>query len=151
MEAVKITIISKVGIDEKCEPLEQISYGQIALRAGKYYVIFDESKLSGMEGTKTTLKWDEDSLTVIRHGTFQHRQEYRVGCVCESIYKTPYMEIPIQATTREIAIDGQNSTWQLHVEYDLVVGGEDNGIVILDILIEEDSSREYQDSAGQLH
>jgi uncharacterized beta-barrel protein YwiB (DUF1934 family) len=61
------------------------------------------------------------------------------------------MEIPVQATTREVAIDGQNLTWQLHVEYDLVVGGEDNGIVNLDILIEEDSSREYQDSAGQLH
>ena len=39
-------------------------------RGGKYYIAYEESELTGLEGTKTTVKLDGKSVALIRTGTF---------------------------------------------------------------------------------
>ena len=75
MQPVKITVKSVSGLPGSRDNLETVSYGQLAERGGKYYVLYEETKATGMEGTKTTIKWDEESVVVIRNGTYSHRQE----------------------------------------------------------------------------
>lgn len=60
MDAVKIRIysLSKDASGEG-QSTEQNYTGTMAERAGKYYVMYNEDAQSGLEGTKTTLKWDQ--------------------------------------------------------------------------------------------
>lgn len=143
MKPVKITIKSSSGELNKRDTLTVVVYGQMAERSGKNYVLYDETALTGMEGTKTTIKWDEKSLLVLRTGTYDNRQEYRQGCSYESIYTTPYLVVPIKTTTKKLIAKKANGVWRLHVEYDMEIAQEANGSVILDINIEEDVSSEH--------
>ncbi|MEA5091681.1 hypothetical protein SDC9_40079 [bioreactor metagenome] len=143
MKPVKITINSFSGQLTNPDKITVVAYGKMAKRVDKYYAVYEETSLTGMEGTKTTIKWDEHSVTILRTGTYNNRQEYIVGYPCESVYTTPYLTIPIKSTTNVVEIKKNRKMWNLHVEYELEVGQEANGSVILDIEIEEDVSSEH--------
>jgi uncharacterized beta-barrel protein YwiB (DUF1934 family) len=143
MKPVKITINSFSGQPTSRDKITVVAYGKMAQRAGKYYAVYEETSLTGMEGTKTTIKWDKDSVTILRTGTYNNRQEYRIGCPCESVYTTPYLTIPIKSTAKIVDVKKRNENWSLYVEYEIEVGHETNGSVTLDIIIEEDVSSEH--------
>ena len=67
--------------------------------------------MTGMEGTRTTLKWTEDSLTVIRHGRYEHRQQYERGRNSSFQYRTPYFTVPMMVCTRELTISRKGHAW----------------------------------------
>ena len=50
------------------DQMEFVTEGQLYQRNGAIYMIYDESELSGMEGCKTTLKLDGDTLRMKRIG-----------------------------------------------------------------------------------
>jgi Uncharacterized protein conserved in bacteria len=143
MKPIKITIHSFSGQLTNPDKITIVAYGKMAKRFDKYYAVYEETSLTGMEGTKTTIKWDENSVTILRTGTYNNRQEYIVGYPCESVYATPYLTIPIKSTTTVVEVKKHQEIWNLHVEYELEVGQETNGRIILDIVIEEDASSEY--------
>ena len=143
MKFVKITIKSFSVDNDKSDRLTVVAYGQMALRDGKNYVLYEETSLTGMEGTRTTIKWDEHSVLVLRKGTYSSRQEYRSGCSCEGVYTTPYLAVTIKSTTKVVKVEKSNKIWYLHIEYDMEIAQVANGNVILDIEIEEDVSSEY--------
>ena len=143
MKPIKITINSFSGQLTNPDKITVVAYGKMAKRFDKYYAVYEETSLTGMEGTKTTIKWDENSVTIVRTGTYNNRQEYIVGYPCESVYATPYLTIPIKSTTTVVEVKKHQEIWNLHVEYELEVGQENNGSIILDIVIEEDASSEH--------
>lgn len=143
MKPIKITIHSFSGQLTNPDKITVVAYGKMAKRFDKYYAVYEETSLTGMEGTKTTIKWDENSVTILRTGTYNNRQEYIVGYPCESVYATPYLTIPIKSTTTVVEVKKHQEIWNLHVEYELEVGQETNGSIILDIVIEEDASSEH--------
>ena len=56
------------GCDEERVNLETAA--TLYERGGKYYIAYEESELTGLEGTKTTVKLDGKTVTLIRTGTF---------------------------------------------------------------------------------
>lgn len=137
MTAVKITIGSTMSGPTDGH-YEFVSYGELQEKNGICYVRYEESKATGMEGTKTTMKWNEETLTIIRHGTYEHRQEHREGLLSQSVYTTPYFSMPLVTETKVYSAKKMAHGWQLNVEYDLTLGENDQGKVILDIRIEEE-------------
>ena len=68
---VWLTIRSRqhfAGCDEERVNLETAA--TLYERGGKYYIAYEESELTGLEGTKTTVKLDGKTVTLIRTGTF---------------------------------------------------------------------------------
>jgi uncharacterized beta-barrel protein YwiB (DUF1934 family) len=143
MKPVKITINSFSGQPKNRDKITVVAYGKMTQRVGKHYAVYDETSLTGMEGTKTTIKWDEHSVTILRTGTYNNRQEYRIGYPCESVYTTPYLTVPIKSTAKTVDVKKSQEIWSLHVEYEIEVGQETNGSITLDIAIEEDVSSEH--------
>ncbi len=137
MDAVKITIDSTMlGASE--ERYQFIAYGRMQEKMGTFYVRYDETEATGMLGTKTTLKWDQKALTVIRHGSYDHCQEHSKGKVSRSIYKTPYFTLPLETTTTHFLVKQERGAWFLEVEYEVTLDGAAQGKVKLLISIEED-------------
>lgn len=138
MQRVKITIDSHAKGLNAADRLRTSFLGQMAERGGKYYVVYDETTVTGLEGTKTTIKWDKTSIVIMRSGKLEHRQAFAPGLIDNSLYKTPYMVIPVVARTKSMDVAFENGIWKLHIEYSTEIGGETPNDICLEIAIEEE-------------
>ena len=148
MTPVKITIHSETLGEGAAQPMTLVAFGQLTEKGGTTYVRYAESQVTGMEGTRTTLKWTEDSLTVIRHGRYEHRQQYERGRNSSFQYRTPYFTVPMMVYTRELTISRKGHAWQVQVYYDLEMDSQPNGSVRLRLEIEEEEKRGHEESTG---
>ena len=151
MKPVKIKVSSsnKSRWQDQAEKLEVVSFGRLAEKNGKYYVLYDETEASGLAGTKTTIKWEKQRVVVIRTGKVEHRQEFAPGFSSHSLYQTPYLTIPMETVTSSVHIGGSGSSWKIDLEYDLFYDAQDGNHINLSIEIEEDKQGEYQGYTGQ--
>ena len=118
MKPVKVRIISRNKGDAS-QTIEHNYRGQFAEKQGKNYLIYEEDAQSGLEGTKTTVKWEQDHVLILRNGSVQHRQEFAKGLVDHSLYLTPYLKIPLITETNYVYTYLRNGVWHLEIEYTL--------------------------------
>lgn len=134
MKNVKITVQSKTT----GECLKTVASGKFAERLGRYYAIYEETEKTGLKGTKTTIKWNHENVIILRHGALTYRQELVVGKTDYSVYKTPYMDIPIETTTKSLLISFKDGKHRIQSEYMMKIGSEEIKKMKLDIIVEED-------------
>ena len=140
MKPVKIRIISSVKDENgRQQPSEQICFGRMAEKNGTNYVFYEESEVTGLEGTKTTIKWNDDRIIILRSGTLDHRQEFCQGLVDKSLYQTPYLKIPLETATKYLYTGFRKGIWNLEIEYSLSHSGQPYGDMKILIEIEEDT------------
>ena len=140
MKPVKIRIISSVKDENgKQQPSEQICFGRMAEKNGTNYVLYEESEVTGLEGTKTTIKWNDERIIILRSGTLDHRQEFCQGLVDKSLYQTPYLKIPLETATKYLYTGFRKGIWNLEIEYSLSHSGQPYGDMKILIEIEEDT------------
>ena len=140
MKPVKIRIVSTVKDEKgKQQPSEQICFGSMAEKNGTNYVFYEESEVNGLEGTKTTIKWNDERIIILRSGALDHRQEFCQGLVDKSLYQTPYMKIPLETATKYLYTGFCKGIWSLEIEYSLSHGGQPYGDMKILIEIEEDT------------
>ena len=140
MKPVKIRIISSVKDENgRQQPSEQICFGRMAEKNGTNYVFYEESEVTGLEGTKTTIKWNDDRIIILRSGTLDHRQEFCQGLVDKSLYQTPYLKIPLETATKYLYTGFRKGVWNLEIEYSLSHSGQPYGDMKILIEIEEDT------------
>ena len=77
------------------DKIELLTKGRFAEKDGKYYIIYEESEVTGFEGTTTTIKVSEDKLTLTSRGRFNSRMEFIRGEKRLCNYPTPYGAIPV--------------------------------------------------------
>ncbi|MDF2592714.1 MAG: hypothetical protein K0S75_2180, partial [Clostridia bacterium] len=100
--------------------------GTYAVKNDSLYITYKESEISGMEGTTTTLKITDHSLSIIRFGTYNSKLDFKHNEETITNYQTPYGNIPIIINTRLLEIDmkqGEKST--IHLKYTLNTEGEE--------------------------
>ena len=140
MKPVKIRIVSAVQDENgKQQPSEQICFGRMAEKNGTNYVFYEESEVTGLEGTKTTIKWNDERIIILRSGTLDHRQEFCQGLVDKSLYQTPYLKIPLETATKYLYTGFRKGVWNLEIEYSLSHSGQPYGDMKILIEIEEDT------------
>ena len=128
MQPVKIHIYSQSHSSAGTENIETTAYGRLAEKNNKYYVFYDESEAAGLAGTKTTIKW-----------------------VSESMYRTPYLALPMRLTTEYLYVYCRDKVWHIDLEYVLELEGQTRSRFKLKMEIEEDVKREYEGSTGCCH
>ena len=140
MKPVKIRIVSSVKDENgRQQPSEQICFGRMAEKNGTNYVFYEESEVTGLEGTKTTIKWNDERIIILRSGTLDHRQEFCQGLVDKSLYQTPYLKIPLETETKYLYTGFRKGVWNLEIEYSLSHSGQPYGDMKILIEIEEDT------------
>jgi uncharacterized beta-barrel protein YwiB (DUF1934 family) len=91
---LKKAIISVKGTQKneqnESDTIELITEGNFYIKGNTFYVVYEESELSGMDGTTTTLKITEDKVTLLRFGTNKSKMVFEKNKRYESDYDTPY-------------------------------------------------------------
>ncbi len=136
MQKAKIHVTSKINDKDGISTLEQWATGDLGEKDGIRYCFYEETA-EGMEGTRTTLKWGKDFLIINRSGTIENRQEFREGLRCRSVYKTPYLQMPLVSTTKKLQIETKSKKHRLDVVYDLQYGEDPYGRMEIVMELEE--------------
>ena len=124
MDRVRVTVRG-TQVDETGEEnvIETTAAGRHYLRGGKHYVLYEDG--DGSQGkVSTVLKFDEDKLILLRHGTIEHRQEFTPQADSRSFYRTPLGELELEVHTHKLEMDFGTTAGTVDVLYDLAVNGQ---------------------------
>ncbi|MBR1589776.1 MAG: DUF1934 domain-containing protein [Acidaminococcaceae bacterium] len=138
MQQAKITVEGISRSREGTSRLEVTSFGTYTEKNGSHYVRYEETEASGMAGTTTVIKWNASRVSLIRHGAYEMHQEFAEGSRYACDYRTPYLSIPLETTTKRVRVRKVGCGWELHMEYDLAYAAADmnriTAVIRIDLL-----------------
>ncbi len=106
--------------------IELSTMGSIYEKNNNIYVVYEETEISGMEGTTTTLKIEgKDKLSMKRYGSTTSQMVFEVGKRHTSDYRTIYGDFKMEVVTSQldIEVDTQSLKGKLHINYKLSISG----------------------------
>jgi len=133
---LKITGNQYSGKDS--DRIEFITNGTLSTDGKITYISYDETELSGMQGYKTNLTIEPESITMSRssEGADDTIMCFKKGRRYHGIYSTPYGNIGMELLTNEVTgymPDGEVS--KLSIDYDISLKGISESRNTLDIEI----------------
>ena len=129
----KSVIISIRGIqslnDDPPEVVELVTEGRLMDCGDAGYTLsYQESEITGLEGTLTTFQVEPDCITLMRMGEFNSQMVFQPGRRHFSMYNTPYGALSIGINTKKMRADLDESGGQIELNYaieiDHAVAGE---------------------------
>lgn len=109
---------------DKEEPIEVVTPGSFYKKGDFYYAMYEETEISGMEGTTTTLKIGEDKFSLIRRGNITSKMEFEMDKKNISMYNTPYGTLQLSIDTKELDIEMGEEGGKISIDYDMTVEGQ---------------------------
>lgn len=121
-EAV-ISIISNSSIESE-EMIEVISPGYFEQVEDGYKATYEETEISGMKGTTTTLTIKDKEVVLEREGTTSTKMVFneKEDSVC--LYNTPYGMLEIEINTKNLELNINDDGGDLNIEYEMTVFGQ---------------------------
>ena len=122
----KKSIISVKSISEldKKDVIEVITPGDFIIEEGMFKAIYEETELSGMKGTLTTINIFEDNFILERTGTTNTKMEYELDKTAVSLYNTPYGVMDLQIHTEELEINVDENGGNIRAKYAMGFSGQ---------------------------
>jgi uncharacterized beta-barrel protein YwiB (DUF1934 family) len=99
------------------DTIELITEGEFLKKGEYYYIKYEESELSGLDKTTTTLKVGEDSVVLMRFGDNQSKMIFEKDIRHESSYMTPYGNIMLGVKSDEINVCFTENGGELKLKY----------------------------------
>ena len=82
--------------------IELVTEGRLTREGNSYTLSYQESELTGLEGTLTTIQVDGEQITLMRMGEFTSQMVFQEGRRHLSMYNTPYGAMAIGVNTRHL-------------------------------------------------
>lgn len=144
MTNVVITIVgTQRDAGGEVDSIEMMTAGRWYDKNGVRYIIYEDTNISGLEGTKTMLKLEADQVSLVRMGEVEYRQEFCLGKKSISPYATPYGTMQMSIETRQLDISLEAAGGSIYVVYDLEINGQWQSANTLSVKVREESKRGY--------
>ena len=117
MEKSAVISIRSFSDLDKDEVIEVVTPGKFHLGESEFKAVYEESEISGMDGTTTTLVIKDDVLVLEREGSTSTRMEFKKGEDVISLYNTPYGMMNINISTKELDIDMDEDGGVIYTKY----------------------------------
>ena len=99
------------------DAVELVTAGRLARDGTGYTLSYQESELTGLDGTLTTIQVDGEQVTLMRVGEFNSQLVFQEGRRHLSVYNTPYGAMSVGVNTRhllaELSDRGATSRWTI--------------------------------------
>ncbi|MFL0245875.1 DUF1934 domain-containing protein [Candidatus Clostridium stratigraminis] len=115
--------------------IEVVSPGEFYKEKEAYCAEYNETEISGMEGTRTTLKVSPEKFTLLRVGTTNAEMNFEKDGNALTIYNTPYGVIEMKIETLDLKVNIDEFGGDILVNYNLIIGGEKPQSTILKVNI----------------
>lgn len=124
-KAVVIKIDSKIKmLGQEDQDMELMTEGKFYIKEGQFYFMYEESELSGMEGTRTLLKLGEEKVTMRRFGQNDSELTFEAGIRYDALYKTPYgnFDMEVVASKVDFQVDEEGNA-DIELVYEISIKG----------------------------
>ena len=117
MKAV-IRINGTQGLQEPVpDEIELVTDGVYCRTESGYEIHYQESEITGLYGTATTVRICPDGISVERSGVLNSRMDFVQGRSCSTLYETPFGSATLGVDTRRIYADMNDEGGELCIDY----------------------------------
>jgi len=107
--------------------IEFVTLGKYSKVNDAYYVTYNESEVTGMDGTTTTLSVANGVVTLIRVGSVNSHFVFQQGQKHVSYYDTEHGAFTIGVLADEVDVKMNDSGGEIHVGYQLEIDNNNTG------------------------
>ncbi|MDU2490208.1 MAG: DUF1934 domain-containing protein [Clostridium celatum] len=129
-----ISVKSSSNLDPN-EAIEVVTPGKFIIEENGFKAIYEESEISGMEGTTTTLNIQDNIMVLERVGSTSTNMEFKEGEMAVSLYNTPYGVLNLNVDTEKLNININENGGEIYSKYILGLEGQDGITTELNIKI----------------
>ncbi|MEA5003587.1 MAG: DUF1934 domain-containing protein [Christensenella sp.] len=104
--------------------MELYTEGMLTCDGGKYTIEYDESELSGMENTKTSLTIDGDRVQLKRTGLVETEFVFLKSRVFAAAYDTPFGMMEMSVFPTQVLSELSTDKGNIDLEYVIRVGDQ---------------------------
>ena len=104
--------------------IEVVTPGEFLVIEGGFKAIYEETELSGMSGTTTTLTILNDKLILEREGNVSAKMDFKKGETSVSLYNTPYGVLDLQIHTEDLNVDIDENGGKITAKYSMELAGQ---------------------------
>ncbi len=122
---ISLKTLQNVEGEEETNEIELQTKGKFSEKNGKFYVIYEESELTGFEGATTTIKISPRDITMTRSGKYNSKMIFRQGEKRLCNYETPYGVIPVGVNPVVMEANLNNEGGNVYIEYVLDIDNQD--------------------------
>ena len=97
--------------------MELVTEGRLEQDGNSYTLSYQESELTGLEGTLTTFQVEPDRVTLLRVGEFNSQMVFQEGRRHLAMYNTPYGSMTIGVNTRHLQADLTECGGDIEIDY----------------------------------
>lgn len=133
---VNIKLISTIRpIDGESETLEMWLDGQLINKADSLYLKYEE--VQDEKTIRTTMKLDKERALIMRAGAVKMRLPLNIFEQQIGHYESEFGSMPLVTQTKNMLFTRHEIRGDFHVQYDLLMGGQNVGNYTLDITFTE--------------
>ncbi|MGG7059933.1 DUF1934 domain-containing protein [Clostridium nigeriense] len=118
-----ISLRSFNDLDEN-DVIEVVTPGEFLVTEDGFKAIYEETELSGMNGTTTTLTMLDDKLVLEREGNISAKMDFKKGETSISLYNTPYGVLDLQIHTEDLKVDINENGGDITAKYSMELAGQ---------------------------
>ncbi len=134
---VMITVDSKQEHPDKdADIINFVTEGSFYKEEDNYYISYNESNLTGMDGTTTTFKIEPNSVTLIRYGSVSSLMVFEKGRKHISEYNTDYGTFEVGIMAQNLSVDLNDLGGRINVEYIIEVNKQIASYTTLDVKVQ---------------
>ena len=107
------------GMDS--DNIELVTEGKLEETEGSLLLSYQESELTGMEGTTTMFQVEPERVTLLRTGSVSSQMVFEPGRRHMSLYSTPYGSMEIGIVARKLHSTLDQGGGKLEIDYDIEI------------------------------
>ena len=124
MKKKAIITVDSAVLNEEEDMISVVTPGDFYEIEDGFKVEYNETKISGMEGTKTTIIIRKNSFDLIREGTTETKMEFENNKRTVALYKTPYGVLDVKINTKKLDINIKEDGGTINTMYILEIGDQ---------------------------
>ncbi|MBR4098443.1 MAG: DUF1934 domain-containing protein [Clostridium sp.] len=121
----KDVVISIRGVQKfentDTDTIELVTEGSMERKGDSYALSYEESELTGLEGTLTTILVEGERVTLLRLGEVNTQMVFQEGLRHMSMYNTPYGAMEVGIHTRYLMAEVNDKGGDIEVDYNIEV------------------------------
>ena len=141
----KNVVISIKGMQKyehtDADSVELVTEGRLIRDGSCYTLTYQESEITGLGGTLTTILVNGDQVTMMRAGEVNAQMVFQEGRRHLSMYNTPYGAMAVGVNTRHLLAEIDDHGGEIEVDYAIEIDHAIAGRNVFQIKVKEADSK----------
>ncbi len=103
------------------EVTELVTEGTMNTDGTNVTLVYQESELTGLEGTQTTIQVQPESVTILRQGEVNSQMVFQPGRRHLSLYNTPYGALTMGVNTKKMKVNLDETGGSIEIDYHIEI------------------------------